>query len=68
MGNTATPWSSLAVTGDVLNYLTINLDTGYYIDRCYHLDIQKAFHSVPHKQLLHKLTTFGIHGKLLKNF
>ena len=50
---------------DVLNYLTVNLDAGHCIDVIY-LDFQKAFDSVPYKRLLQKLTTFGIHGKLLK--
>jgi len=50
---------------DVLNYLTVNLDAGHCIDVIY-LDFQKAFDSVPHKRLLRKLSTFGIHGKLLK--
>ena len=42
-----------------------NLDAGYCVDVIY-LDFQKAFDSVPHQRLLHKLTVFGICGKLLK--
>ena len=31
-----------------------------------YLDFQKAFDTVPHQRLLNKLTSFGIHGNVLK--
>ena len=31
-----------------------------------YLDFQKAFDTVPHRRLLQKLTSFGIHGNVLK--
>ena len=54
----------------VLDYLTYHLDKGYSIDIIY-LDFQKAFDSVPHQRLIHKISSFGVHGNLLewiKNF
>ena len=49
----------------MLDYLTHHLDEGYSIDVIY-LDFQKAFDTVPHRRLLQKLTSFGIHGNVLK--
>ena len=49
----------------LLDYLTCHLDSGYSIDVIY-LDFQKAFDTVPHQHLLQKLTSFGIHGNILK--
>ena len=49
----------------LLDYLTCHLDNGYSIDVIY-LDFQKAFDTVPHQRLLHKLTSCGIHGNILK--
>jgi len=47
------------------NYLTRHLDNGYSVDVIY-LDFQKAFDTVSHQHLLNKLTSFGIHGNVLK--
>ena len=41
------------------------LDEDFGVDVLY-LDYRKAFDSVPHKRLLEKLKTYGIHGKLLR--
>ena len=49
----------------VLDYLTKHLDSGFQIEMIY-LDFRKAFDSVPHQRLLHKLSSFGIHGNMLK--
>ena len=49
----------------MLDYLTHHLDEGYSIDIIY-LDFQKAFDTVPHRRLLQKLTSFGIHVNVLK--
>ena len=49
----------------ILDYLTHHLDNGYSIDVIY-LDFQKAFDTVPHQRLLQMLTSFGIHGNVLK--
>jgi len=48
----------------ILDYFTHHLDKGHSIDVIY-LDFQKAFDSVPHQQLLQKVSSFGIHGKIL---
>ena len=49
----------------ILDYLTCPLDNGYSVDVTY-LDFQKPFNTVPHQCLLQKLTSFGIHGNVLK--
>jgi len=51
----------------VLDYFTHHLDKGHSIDVIY-LDFQKAFNSVPHQWLLQKISSFGIHGKILMIF
>jgi len=48
----------------ILNYFTHHLDNGHSIDVVY-LDFQKAFDSVHHQRLLQKLSSFGIHEKIL---
>ena len=47
-----------------LNYFTHHLDNGHAIDVIY-LVFQKAFGSVPHQQLLQKISSFEIYGKIL---
>ena len=49
----------------MLDYLTHHLDNSYPVDVIY-LDFQKAFDTVPHQRLSNKLTSFGIHGNVLK--
>ena len=49
----------------VLDYFTKHLDKDYSVDVIY-LDSQKAFDTVPHQRLIHKLSSFGIHGKMLQ--
>ena len=48
----------------VLDYFTQHLDQGDSVDAIY-LDFQKAFDSVPHQCLIQKLSSFGVHGKIL---
>ena len=49
----------------VIDYFTKHLDEGYSVDVIY-LDFQKAFDTVPHQRLIQKLSSFGIHGKVLQ--
>ena len=49
----------------VLDYLTKHLDNGYSIEMIY-LDFRKAFDSVPHQRLIHKLSSIGLQGNILK--
>ena len=49
----------------VLDYFTKHLDEGYSVDVIY-LDFQNAFDTVPHERLIQKLSSFGIHGKMLQ--
>ena len=51
----------------VLEDLTTSTDNDLQVDTIY-LDFSKAFDSVQHKRLLHKLESFGISGNLLKWF
>ena len=48
----------------VLTNINNILDTGDQCDTVY-FDLSKAFDSVPHRLLIHKLKSFGIHGTLL---
>jgi len=48
-----------------LDYITKHLDSGYSIDMIY-LDFRKAFDSVPHQCLIHKLSLIAIRGNMLK--
>jgi len=48
----------------VLDDWTSALDKGSQVDAIY-LDFAKAFDTVPHSRLLHKLKSYGISGKLL---
>jgi hypothetical protein len=44
---------------------TCSIDAGYDVDVIF-IDFKKAFDSVPHQRLLHKLEMFGINGLLLQ--
>ena len=48
-----------------LHDLGASLDAGNEIDVIY-LDFSKAFNSVPHGKLLHKLSLFGIQGPYMR--
>ena len=48
-----------------INDWMMSLDSRVPVDAVY-LDFSKAFDSVPHRRLLHKLHEYGIRGKLLK--
>ena len=47
-----------------VNYFIRHLDNGHLINVIY-LEFQKAIDSVPHQQLLQKISSFGIHRKIL---
>jgi hypothetical protein len=49
---------------EVLDQWTLALDNGDPIEAVY-MDFQKAFDSVPHHRLIHKLENYGISGLLL---
>lgn len=48
----------------IVDEWTKALDDGHYIESIY-LDIEKAFDTVPHKRLLHKLNKYGLQGNIL---
>ena len=48
----------------VLDRLTKYIDNYFPVEMIY-LDFQKAFNSVPHQCLMHKLSSFDIHGSIL---
>ena len=50
---------------ECLNDWTDSLDNSLSTDVVY-LDFAKAFDTVPHKRLIHKLWAYGIHGKVLR--
>ncbi|MES9884794.1 MAG: reverse transcriptase family protein [Sedimenticola sp.] len=49
---------------EVLEHWSALMDSSFPIDVIY-LDFSKAFDTVPHERLLHKLYTLGIHGNVL---
>ena len=61
--NRSTATQLLTVFSNINNIL----DSGNQADVVY-FDLSKAFDSVPHRFLIHKLTSFGIHGNLLNWF
>ena len=59
--------SARSTTTQLLNYLNKCIDNiveGNIVDSIY-LDFAKAFDSVPHKRLLHKIEAYGITGNIL---
>lgn len=60
--------SGRSTTTQLLNYLNKCIDKiveGNVVDSIY-LDFAKAFDSVPHKRLLHKIASYGITGNILR--
>ena len=59
--------SGRSTTTQLLKYLddcASIISAGGIVDSIY-IDFQKAFHTVPHRRLLRKLNSYGIHGNLL---
>ena len=50
---------------NVMDVWTKAIDDGFSIDTVY-LDFMKAFDTVPHRRLLHKLNAYGISGAILE--
>ena len=46
------------------DWTSLPVDTGNAVDIVF-LDLHKAFHSVPHRQLLMKLSAYGIQGNIV---
>ena len=49
---------------ETLEDWTAALDEGYWVDSVF-LDYQKAFDTVPHRRLIHKLRAYGIKGRVV---
>ncbi len=50
---------------ETLDFLTNAIDHGNQVDLIY-MDFAKAFDKVPHKRLIHKISSYGINGKILE--
>ena len=52
---------------NVLDQWTKYLDEGRSVDCIYmYMDFQKCFDTVPHKRLIHKLMSYGIHQEIIQ--
>ena len=48
----------------IIDDWTVKLDSGGQID-CIYMDFEKAFDKVPHRRLISKLHSYGIHSKII---